>query len=93
MKYTIQRPPLHSEFELPTLEALLALKEGDFVKVMFQVEDDVERMWVILKNIEDDSKWIGVLDNDPAGEKISSVLKAGMEVEFHPLDIIQILNK
>ena len=90
MEYQIVRPPLHENFELPERRELLSLKANDLVKIIFQVADEIpERMWVILKNNDDDSLWSGILDNDPVGVKTQEKLKAGMEVKFHPLDVIQ----
>jgi len=61
---------------------------------MFREQDDgVERMWVKITEQQDISEWKGILDNDPVGQKMQEVLKAGDEVIFHPLDIIQIWDK
>ena len=91
MKYTIKRPPLSETFSLPSKDALLKLKVGDIVKIMFEVEGEtVERMWVKIIKQQDISEWTGELDNDPKGEKMSNILKADEEVIFHPLDIIKI---
>ncbi len=91
MGYTIKRPPLSEAFHLPPREVLLRLKVGDLVKIMFREENDgVERMWVKITKQQDIAEWTGVLDNDPLGENMSKVLKAGDEILFHPLDIIQI---
>lgn len=91
MSYSIERPPLSEKFYLPSQELLLKLKVGDLVKIMFLEKDEgVERMWVIITNQQDISQWTGKLDNDPVGEKMKKVIKAGDEVIFHPLDIVQI---
>jgi hypothetical protein len=93
MKYKVIRPPLTARFHLPTKDELFRTSTGDFVKVMFQVADDtVERMWVVLQECFDSDKWAGILDNDPYGEKNGKVLRAGMKVEFHPYDIIDIVR-
>lgn len=92
MSYQIIRPPLHKNFELPTTETILGLKQNQLVKVIFQaVEDEpAERMWVKLTEQISDSQWKGILDNDPEGGQLKKAIKAGDEVIFHPLDIIQI---
>ena len=91
MKYKIKRPPLAETFFLPTQDMLLALKPDDLVKIIFQAEEgDAERMWVKITKQQDSARWTGVLDNDPRGEELIQVIKAGDEVIFHPLDIIQI---
>jgi hypothetical protein len=91
MSYIIQRPPLAKSFFLPSKDALLSLQVGDLVKIMFTcTEGGVERMWVQITKQQDVSEWTGKLDNDPSDKKISEILKAGDEIIFHPLDIIQI---
>jgi hypothetical protein len=93
MKYKIQRPPLAETFFLPSKERLLSLKPDDLVKIIFQIEtedEDAERMWVKIIKQQDSAEWTGILDNDPYGEKLKQVIKAGDQVIFHPLDIIQI---
>lgn len=87
--YKVFRPPLAHNYDLPTREELLNLKADDFAKVTFQVgSDGPERMWVILKDCSDSELWTGIIDNDATQEKTLEVLPAGVEVEFHPLDII-----
>jgi hypothetical protein len=94
VKYTIERPPLSPDFQLPTREELLNLKVGDLVKIMFRHPvSGVERMWVIIKKQQDIAEWTGVLDNNPLEEEMSKVLKSGDKVVFHPLDVIQIYDK
>ena len=93
-KYTIERPPLSSNFQLPSSEELLKLKVGDLAKIMIRHETDgVERMWVIITKQQDISQWTGVLDNDPYGEGMAKILKPGDEIVFHPLDIVDIYNE
>lgn len=68
------------------------MQKYDLVKLIFQVGEDIERMWVIITDQQDSSEWTGVIDNDPFGEDITNILSAGTEVKFHPLDIIQIFE-
>lgn len=89
MHYTVQRPPLHKNFTLPTQQELLALEKGDLVKLIFCVEDETpERMWVIIDDTNDDIEWTGIVDNDATGRLTAEVLPAGIKISFHPLDII-----
>jgi hypothetical protein len=91
MSFTILRPPLHENFQLPTREELLQLKEGGLVKLIFQADGGTpERMWVLVNEKHNDEKWIGALDNDPVGEELQKVIKSGDSVSFHPHDVIQI---
>jgi hypothetical protein len=90
-KYKIIRPRLHTDFRLPSRRKLLKLNVGDSVKLMFHVKgDDVERMWVTLSDISEMDIWKGTVDNDALQLRTGSILTAGREVEFHPLDIIAI---
>lgn len=89
--YKILRPPLHKNFELPIKEILLNIKPDQVVKIIFQTDNEIlERMWVKITKQINDSEWHGILDDDPVGEKLKKAIKAGDEVIFHPLDIIQI---
>lgn len=93
-KYRILRPPLHSNFELPTREELLGISLGQRIKIIFQADDETpERMWVEITDRDNDSEWSGLLDNDPVGKKLQTRIKAGEKVSFHPLDIIQIYDE
>ena len=90
MNYTIIRPPLHKDFELPSREKLLGVHSDQLVKIIFQVGDETpERMWVKVVK-QTDSEWRGILDNDPVGDDLKKMIGAGDEVVFHPLDVIQI---
>lgn len=94
MNYKIIRPPLANGFDLPTKEKLLEVQKGDFIKLKFQVEDDpIERMWVEVSSNDDPENWVGTLNNDPTGAKTKEVLIDGTEIHFHPLDIIEIINR
>ncbi|MFT7557888.1 MAG: hypothetical protein ACI83D_000562 [Planctomycetota bacterium] len=80
-------------FELPTSEEIDALVVGKIVKLIFRIEADndcsVERMWVVIKSINDDrSQFKGVLDSDPVIE--GTEVASGMEVVFEPRHIIAI---
>ena len=88
-EYTIVRPRLHVDFELPTKEVLLKLKSGNSVELMFKVgEEDVERMWVALTDTSADDSWVGIIDNDATQHNTALTLPAGRVINFHPLDIV-----
>lgn len=89
-KWEIVRPPLASRFHLPNKEDLFRVTSGDYVKLIFMAEDDIERMWVNVNQCGDSMKWTGLLANDPVQEHISSVLKYGDPVTFHPYDVVGI---
>lgn len=94
MTYSIERPPLAATFELPTREELLSIKRGDLVKIMFRVENEnIERMWVKVTSQQDIAEWTGLIDNDAVSEKTRTILPAGTEISFHPLDIVQIFDE
>ena len=87
--YTIIRPRLYADFELPTRRELLKLKPGDSVKLMFKVgNENIERMWVTLADTSRDDTWIGSIDNDATQPLTANILPADKAVSFHPLDII-----
>lgn len=90
-QWRVIRPPLGPDFELPSREELLDVKPGDDVKLIFQAGDDAaERMWVLVKQCDDSDNWVGTLDNNPAQDFTASVLKYEQQIDFHPLDIINI---
>ena len=94
MEFRIIRPPLHKDFELPTREDLLLLRAGNIVKVMIQTNNEpAERVWVKITDCLQDNDWLGILDTDPLGKKLSSQLSSGDRLRFHPLDIIQIFEE
>jgi hypothetical protein len=83
----IKRPPLFETFDVPTREELLAVKVGDFVKVIFEsLRGGCERMWVKLTKCDPGELWEGTLANDP----VIVPLKHGDVVSFHPYDSISI---
>lgn len=84
------RPPLHENFEMPTRDELLEVAPGNVVKLIFDMGDTAERMWVIVTNCSDNDEWHGVLDNEPFSTDGSEY---GMSVVFHPYDVIDIHPK
>lgn len=77
-------------FPIPTLDDRNSLEKGQIVKLMFAIntngEIQVERMWVIVKNIEG-TRYSGILDNDPYS---TDSFGAGTHVQFGPEHVIQI---
>lgn len=71
---------------LPTTAQKAALKAGDMVKLKFEIEEDVERMWVEIAEVEA-PLYRGVLRNDSIGDE---ELKDGREVWFHGNHIFEI---
>ena len=82
-------------FFIPSITEINELKEGNIVKLIFDLvdpEDDdpgAERMWVIIKKTKNllNKKYVGILDNDPI--YISS-LKSGDSIEFYKENIASI---
>ena len=77
-------------FQLPSQLERESLKLGDLAKLIFRITDgdevDVERMWVIVREIKPEF-YVGVLDNDPF---CTDEIRCGMRIEFHADHIIQI---
>ena len=77
-------------FYKPSSEVVSLLKEGNEVKLIFELESDdpevpqAERMWVEIKEIKK-GKYVGVLDNEPAYIKD---LNLGDTVEFEERHIV-----
>lgn len=95
MNYTLENgEELHQEFPdtfwIPSRIERENLLPGELVKLIFRIshgeEEDVERIWVIVKERKIDG-YVGVLDNDPF---CTSELRAGETVMFLPEHIIQI---
>lgn len=85
----IRRPPLAPTFDLPSRRELLGTKVGDWVKLMFESRDEVERMWVRVTVQNGPNEWTGILDNEP----ISVDYEPGDTIHFHPLDCIAVIPK
>ena len=84
----VNRPPLGPNFWLPDRDALLALNDGDIVKLIFTDDsgDCGERMWVTLTDVSTVDEWKAELNNVPFD--LDAMLDD--EITFHPLDIIDI---
>ena len=91
MTVTIERPPIVETFDLPTRGELLAVKPGDYVKLIFDLPNGVERMWVKVTNTNIDytNQWEGTLANSPFG----GGMEFGDTILFHPLDAIDVTHE
>jgi uncharacterized protein YegJ (DUF2314 family) len=67
---------------------VLIFLRGLIVKLIFVdiVTENAERMWVVVKDVSDPERIVGVLDNDP----VLINIRSGDEVLFHPNNIIDI---
>lgn len=88
----VERNKQHPDtFKIPTIEEIGELKVDDLVKLMFNENGTVERMWVIVSEIEafDDGKlrFKGTLDNEPYELKSVGL---GDVIEFSSENIISI---
>jgi hypothetical protein len=86
----VLRPPLSRTFDVPTPDELMEVFEGDGVKLIFRGGSDIERMWVTVTRAGSMEHWAGTLDNEPATLGVSSRIKYGEMVQFHPYDVINI---
>lgn len=84
-------------FWIPPVQRRRNLRPGDIVKLVFRIAlrdergqklDEVERMWVIVRD-RVDGYYRGELDNDPY---CTDEIRAGLEVVFEPRHVIQIYD-
>lgn len=90
MSFEILRPSLNRDLWLPSRQQLLKLKFGDTAKLIFKCGNAIEKMWVIIIKQQSQDAWTGVIDNNALDEAMRKELPYKKEVNFHPLDIIQI---
>jgi hypothetical protein len=72
------------------------LAVGTYVKLLFRFapEDadrqdrEVERMWVLVTELDEDDYYLGTLANDPVHDQ---VLSCGDLIHFHPLHVMEVL--
>ena len=82
-------------FWLPDLTARMALKPGDYAKLIFRiaVESDepesIERMWVIVRECVPGG-YVGMLDNDPDAIEENAEFWSGTELPFEYRHIIDV---
>lgn len=75
-------------FHIPSREMVEAIKVGDIVKLGFEENEFVERMWVVVTAIEKGHMdFIGRLDNDPFEHKS---VKCGDLVPFKAENIFNV---
>lgn len=82
----------------PTEEIRESLVVGQYVKLLFRFraenasreDNDTERMWVLITELDNDGFYVGTLENDP---QHNDVLKYGDTIRFHPLHIMTVLSE
>jgi len=74
------------------------LTTGAYVKLLFRFaagnaereDNETERMWVRITELDADEQYVGTLENDPHHRHI---LKCGDSIHFHPLHVMEILDE
>jgi hypothetical protein len=74
------------------------LPVGTYVKLLFRFaaenaerkDNETERMWVLITELDDDEYYVGTLENDPNHD---DVLSFGDTIHFHPLHVMEILDE
>jgi len=86
--FCICRPPILKTFELPSRENLLNIKIGNYVKLIFGLNEksEKERMWVEVTDIKGTYGY-GKLANTPI---FITTLSYGDRIKFHLGDVIAI---
>lgn len=82
----------------PTDEIRNNLPEGVYVKLLFRFraenadrrDNDTERMWVLITEVDEDGFYVGTLENDPHHDQ---VLKNGDTIHFHPVHVMSVLTE
>jgi hypothetical protein len=73
------------------------LQAGTYVKLLFRFaaedaereDNQTERMWVLITEVDEDENYIGTLENDPSH---GHVLACGDTIHFHPRHVMDILE-
>ena len=76
-------------FELPERAAREAVPVGGLVKLIFNFDSEVERMWVQVEHRQGDGAYLGTLNSEP----LSDMLQQGGAVSFRPEHIIEIYQE
>lgn len=83
----------------PPPESILNnLAIGAYVKLLFRFraenaerqDNETERMWVLVTEMDVEGNYVGTLENDP---NHSDVLAYGDRIHFHPLHVLEILAR
>lgn len=72
------------------------LSAETYVKLLFRFraedaarqDNDTERMWVLITEVDEDGFYVGTLENDPHHDRI---LKYGDTVHFHPVHVMTVM--
>ncbi len=82
----------------PPEEVRNNLSLGTYVKLLFRfaaedaerADNQTERIWVLVTEIDEDGYYIGTLENDPHH---ANTLACGDPIRFHPLHVMSILDE
>jgi hypothetical protein len=82
----------------PPEDVRTSLPVGTYAKLLFRFaaeaadrkDNETERMWVLVVELDENGYYVGLLANDPNHDH---VLKCGDTVHFHPLHVMDILNQ
>ena len=82
----------------PPEEGRSNLSSETYIKLLFRFaaedadreDDQTERMWVLVSEIDEDGYYVGTLENDPHH---ANTLACGDTIRFHPLHVMAILDE
>lgn len=82
----------------PSEELRSNLDVGTYVKLLFRFaaeeaerqNNQTERMWVLVTDVDEDGNYTGTLENDPHH---ADTLSCGDTIHFHPLHVMAILEE
>ena len=82
----------------PPEEVRNNLPVGTYVKLLFRFaaeeaprkNNQTERMWVLITEIDEGDNYVGTLENDP---RYGNVLTCGDTIHFHPLHVMEVLDE
>jgi len=81
----------------PSEDLRTNLTPGRYVKLLFRFaaedaergDNQTERMWVLIVEVDEDENYVGTLENDPHHEE---VLACGDTIHFHSQHVMEILD-
>lgn len=80
-------------FPIPSTLERTSLKVGDLVKLLFRIRTQdttlVERMWVRVEEVLNETEYVGILDNDAFS---NPEIRSGLCVEFAADDVVEIVS-
>lgn len=82
----------------PPQDVRNSLPVGSYAKLLFRFaaetadrnDNETERMWVLIVELDENGYYVGTLANDPNHDR---VLKCGETIHFHPSHVMDILNQ